>query len=261
MTFDIETLKKIPRLFGLIGYPLSHSFSKKYFGQKFKTKGIKDAFYESFPLEKIELFPTLLKDLPNLVGINVTIPYKQQVIPFLDGLDPGAEAVGAVNTIHHANGKLTGYNTDVYGFEESLLGMFKEANVQNPAELKALILGTGGAAKAVAYVLGKLNIEFSYVSRNSITNGVTYDALNQDLVESHRLIVNTTPLGMAPKIESFPNIPYNYIGNKHLLYDLVYNPAKTTFMQKGEHRKATTINGLQMLHLQAEKAWAIWNRI
>lgn len=250
-------LLKYERLFGLIGYPLSHSFSKKYFSQKFEREHIRNAFYELFPLENIALFPDLIQTYPNLQGLNVTIPYKQVVILHLDELDESAQAIGAVNTIKIGDGKTKGFNTDAFGFEQSLRALFEESG-QQPE--KALVLGTGGAAKAVQFVLKKMNIAFLSVSREAGKGDLTYDELRADLLRQHTLIINTTPLGMTPNIGSFPNIPYHCIRKEHLLYDLVYNPERTAFMQKGRAQGAVVANGLSMLHGQAEQAWKIWNK-
>lgn len=239
------------KLFGLIGYPLSHSFSKRYFTQKFESEKI-DAQYENYPLKAIEEFPALIKNY-NLSGINVTIPYKQDVIPYLDSMSEEAKKIGAVNTIQIRDGKLKGNNTDCYGFEQSLLPFLK------PSHKHALVLGTGGASKAVVFVLDKLGIEWKYVSRTKFSNVLTYKEINAEIVKSHPLIINTTPLGMYPNVEECPEIDYDAIGENHLLYDLVYNPEETLFLQKGKSKGATIKNGLEMLHLQAEKAWEIWN--
>ena len=247
------TWENTASLYGLIGYPLSHSFSKRYFTEKFIREEKAGHFYELFPLETIEALPDLLKQLPQLKGLNVTIPYKEMVIPFLDEIDAAAKSIGAVNTIKISNGKLKGFNTDVYGFEKSLLNISEEALPK-----QALILGTGGAAKAVKYALAQSGIVASYVSRKSGTDVLTYQDLNQDTLEKYKLIVNTTPLGMSPNIDSFPNIPYHYIGENHLCFDLVYNPEATLFLQKAQQRGAYILNGLEMLHLQAEKSWEIW---
>ncbi len=244
------------RLFGLIGYPLSHSFSKKYFGEKFEKEGIQNCRYELFPLKSIDLFQELWDSHPDLVGLNVTIPYKQLVIPFLDELDEAAEEVGAVNTIRKKDGKLKGFNTDIYGFEQSLLHLFEQ---KNDKPEKALVLGTGGAAKAVIYVLKKLNIDSRTVSRDSDKGYFTYDDLNDQIIGEYRLIINTTPLGMSPNINNLPLIPYPSLGPEHFLFDLVYNPAITAFLAKGKYAGAAISNGLEMLYLQAEKAWDIWN--
>jgi shikimate dehydrogenase len=249
-------LLQYERLFGLIGYPLSHSFSKKYFSEKFEREGINDAFYELFPIEKIELFPGLIQNYPNLQGLNVTIPYKEAVMPYLDELEESARAIGAVNTINIADGKTKGFNTDVFGFEQSLRAFFAKNNAQPD---KALVLGTGGAAKAVQFVLEEMGMAHQTVSRQASKGDLTYHDLDEAILQEHRLIVNTTPLGMSPNIGSFPNIPYHCIGKKHMLYDLVYNPEMTAFLQKGKARGAATENGLAMLYGQAERAWAIWN--
>ncbi len=236
---------------GLIGYPLSHSFSKKYFAEKFEQEGIEGWHYDLFPLDNIDKLPLLLEQEPTLVGLNVTIPYKEAVIPYLDKIDESA-AFGAVNTIKIEDGKLTGFNTDVYGFEHSLIPFLK------PYHKQALILGTGGAAKAVASVLNKLNIAHQYVSRTPSNQQLSYDNLNKNIIESHLLIINTTPLGMQPNIKSFPKLAYKYITSRHVLYDLVYNPEKTIFLNQGKYYGADIKNGLEMLYLQAERAWSIW---
>ena len=206
-------------------------------------------------MESIHDLPHLLKLYPSLVGLNVTIPYKEQVLEYLDDIDESAKEIGAVNTIKIKNKKLIGYNTDVYGFEQSLLPSIPVNSLPN-----ALILGTGGAAKAVAYVLTKLGITFKYVSRQKRENVLTYDELNQNTMENYHIIVNTSPLGMYPNIDQAPNIPYDFASEKHLFYDLVYNPEKTLFLNKGKEKGATIINGHKMLILQAEKSWEIWTR-
>lgn len=242
------------RLFGLIGYPLGHSFSKKYFTEKFEKENIKDCRYELFPLEEISQFPALVASQPRLIGLNVTIPYKEVVIPYLHQLDAGAQSIGAVNTILKTQGKLIGFNTDVIGFEQSLAALsFDWKNA------KALILGTGGAAKAVMYALKKKNIAFRLVSRTPKGQTLGYGQMDKKLLEEHSLIINTSPVGMFPETEACPPIPYQYINEKHLLYDLIYNPEETTFLHWGKQKGAQTVNGLAMLQLQAEAAWAIWN--
>jgi shikimate dehydrogenase len=241
------------RQFGLIGYPLSHSFSKGYFTEKFLKEGIDDCHYDIFPLESIEDFVALCEQHKNLVGLNVTIPYKEKIIPFLDELNNEAAAIGAVNTIKFINGKKNGYNTDCYGFEMSLKPLLK------PYHTNALILGTGGASKAVEYVLKKLGISFQYVSRNKTANTINYDVLDERIIHHSKLIINSTPLGMYPNIENSPDISYDFITDKHLLYDLIYNPEETQFLKEGKQRGAQTKNGLEMLYLQAEKSWEIWN--
>lgn len=240
------------KLFGLIGYPLEHSFSKKYFTQKFEKEKI-NARYENFPLKSIREFPELIKN-NSFSGMNVTIPYKQEVIPYLDELSDEAAKIGAVNTIRFMGGKLQGNNTDCHGFEMSLLPFLK------PNHQKALVLGTGGASKAVVYVLDKLGISWKYVSRNPVEGGYTYGELTREIVESYPVIINTSPLGMYPKTDSCPELDYEGITSGHLLYDLVYNPEETLFLKKGKEKGAAIKNGLEMLYLQAEKAWEIWNR-
>jgi shikimate dehydrogenase len=246
--------------YGLIGYPLSHSFSKKYFSEKFAREGIEDCSYELFPLEDISGLPELIAAHPDLRGLNVTIPHKETVLPYLDELSPGARAVGAVNTIRIDEGKLTGHNTDVFGFGQSLERFLAQEEIGTelwPA-LRALVLGTGGAAKAVAFVLSEMGIPFKTVSRDNAKGNLTYDDLDRKIMEDHRLIINTTPLGMTPNIDFFPNISYHYLDNRHLLFDLVYNPEETLFLKKGRERGTATKNGLEMLILQAEEAWRIW---
>lgn len=239
--------------YGLIGYPLSHSFSKGYFTEKFKKEGIKNAAYETYPLEKISDFTTLLQNNPELVGLNVTIPYKEAIIPYLDELSEEAKKIGAVNTIKIINGKKIGYNSDVVGFEKSLIQHLK------PTHNKALVLGTGGAAKAVWFVLKKLNIPYLKVSRTASENIIAYDTISIDLVKEYPLIINTTPLGMSPKLETKPDIPYQALTKNHFLYDLVYNPQTTLFLEMGQKMGATIQNGLPMLHGQAERSWELWN--
>jgi shikimate dehydrogenase len=243
------------RTFGLIGYPLTHSFSQKYFTEKFRSSGIEDAQYLNFPLESIESFPALIKEQATLNGLNVTIPYKEQVIPFLDELDESVQQIGACNCILVKNGQLKGYNTDYLGFKVSLMKKLK------PYHTHALVLGEGGAAKAVNYALKKLGIEFLTVSRRGkdVPGVVQYNQLNDEMLEQFTLIVNTTPLGMSPNIETAPDIPYNALTSRHYLYDLVYNPSRTLFLQLGEERGATIENGMEMLTIQAEEGWKIWN--
>lgn len=252
--FD-PTLLSISKLYGLIGYPLSHSFSRKYFTEKFEREQIAGCQYELFPIESIDQLPELLTSFPNLQGLNVTIPYKQQVIPFLSSLDEGAAAVGAVNVIKIDGKQLRGYNSDVYGFESSLLSFLNEHQAQPK---QALILGTGGAAKAVKFVLKRLNIPFSIASREPQLDQLSYEEINVR-IEEFQLVINTTPLGMAPNLDSCPELNYEKIGSGHLFYDLVYNPETTAFMKKGISKGIPVKNGLEMLYGQAEKAWEIWN--
>jgi len=240
------------RLFGLIGMPLAQSFSKKYFTEKFEKEGIADSMYELFPLEEIHQLSDLLLRHSNLEGLNVTIPYKEQVLPYLHAIDEEAKAIGACNCIKIKDGKLTGFNTDAPAFRESLLQQLQ------PHHNKALVLGTGGAAKAVVHVLRGLGIPFTYVSRSS-GSGLVYEELSREIMEEYPLIINTTPLGSFPKMDTAPAIPYEYLTERHYLYDLVYNPAKTLFLQQGEERGATIKNGYEMLVGQAELSWKIWN--
>ena len=245
-------------LYGLIGYPLSHSFSQRYFTEKFAKEGYAGYSYMNFPITDIGELRNLLEQQPYLRGFNVTIPYKEQIIPYIDEMDTTAVKAGAVNTVRVIRKDndiyLKGYNTDVYGFSRSLEEWFAALNVAFP--LKALILGSGGASKAVACALHCLNIATTVVSRKK---DKTYEQLNFDDIAAHTLIVNTTPLGMFPNIDECPDIPYQYLTEKHYLYDLVYNPEETLFMRKGLEKGASVHNGRQMLHLQADKAWEIWS--
>lgn len=242
------------RRFGLIGYPLGHSFSRRYFSEKFEREGRQDCSYELFPLRSIGELPGLLASYPDLEGFNVTIPYKIQILPYLSSLDPAAESVGAVNTVAVKNGGLRGYNTDVWGFEVSLRGFLPET-----FRGRALVLGSGGASRAVQYALRKMGIEFSVVSRRPGPGQLGYSDLRSAVMQSHSLIVQTTPLGMSPDTGASPPIPFSLLTNAHYLYDLVYNPEMTIFLQKGKEEGAQVKNGLEMLYLQAEKAWEIWN--
>ncbi|MFT4565266.1 MAG: shikimate dehydrogenase [Saprospiraceae bacterium] len=239
------------RKFGLIGYPLSHSFSPGYFADKFKNLDIQDAEYGLYPLADIKAFEGLKKS--KIQGINVTIPYKEQIIPYLDELSPAAKAIGAVNVIDLRNDRLVGYNSDAYGFQYSLEPIWKGRSIPS----HALVLGTGGAAKAVWYVLESLGIQYKKVSRSK--GDLTYEELDKKIMTSHQLIINTTPLGMSPEIYSCPNIPYENISSNHMCFDLVYNPSKTLFLTKSEKQGASIENGLRMLELQAERSWEIWN--
>lgn len=242
----------------MIGFPLSHSFSKRYFIEKFAREGIENCTYELFPLESMADFPHLLTLRNDLCGLNVTIPYKEQVIRYLDGLDACASEVGAVNTIRFHQGQRIGHNTDVEGFRLSLENFLAEKAI-SATGLSALVLGTGGAAKAVAYALKHMGIAFQLVSRSSKNNGLSYTDIDQKTLESHRLLINTTPLGMSPQTDACPALPYDYLTPDHLLFDLVYNPEMTRFLQKGASMGCAIKNGLEMLHLQAERAWALWN--
>jgi len=241
------------RKFGLIGKTLAHSFSKAYFEEKFAQENIKDTSYSLFELQDIQLLTDFIRENPDLRGFNITIPYKQTIIPFLNELSEEAAAVGAVNTvsIQNRDGEIftKGYNTDIIGFQASL------QNLEIPEN--ALILGTGGASAAVNYVLKGLGCRCTIVSRDK-KRGIPYSTLSAEIVKEHRLIVNCTPLGTWPNINEKPDIPYEGISGEHFLYDLVYNPAVTAFLQEGNSRGARTMNGLTMLHEQAEAAWRIW---
>ena len=237
--------------FGLIGYPLSHSFSPSYFAKKFADLGIKDSEYLAYELEDIVQVEPLLQS--GVKGLNVTIPYKEQVIPYLDRLSDEAKKIGAVNTIKISDEGVVGYNTDVYGFQKSLELFLGGKKIQ-----KALVLGSGGAAKAVKFALETLGILFTTVSRQAAF--LQYKDLNKKIIDDHQLVINTTPLGMSPKIHTCPNIPYHLLSDEHFLYDLVYNPEKTLFLKQGSARGASVKNGYDMLVLQAEKSWEIWNQ-
>jgi len=244
------------KLYGLIGYPLGHSFSKKYFTEKFIKEGIDDCRYENFPIKTISELKTLLSQNPQLCGLNITIPHKQVVLPFLDDSTKLPEGLNACNCIKIVEGKLVGYNTDVTGFERSLRLKLKDYHT------KALVLGNGGAAEAVKFVLNKLHIDFKIVSRRLHDGShLTYTDLNKDIIKQNLLVINTTPLGTFPKIDECAAIPYEYLTTQHLLYDLVYNPAETLFLQNGQQQGAVIKNGSDMLLIQAEESWRIWNDI
>lgn len=246
------------RKFGLIGYPLTHSFSRKYFSEKFQRENIRDCLYENFPIPSIHDLQKVFQENEDLNGLNVTIPYKEQVIPFLDHQHETVTQIGACNCISIRQGKLHGFNTDAPAFEQCLKKKLQ------PHHRRALILGTGGASKAVAYVLKKSGIDYVFVSRNPRPGSpeqMTYGDINASLVRSHQLIVNTTPVGMFPAEQEYPPLPYAALTPDHYLFDLIYNPAKTVFLQKGEERGAAIENGSEMLVLQAEESWKIWNSI
>ncbi len=245
------------KLYGLIGYPLGHSFSKKFFTEKFLNAHIADADYELFPLQNLERFNDFLNKYPNLQGFNVTIPHKVNIMPYLDVVSKAAEDIGAVNcvSIRNVGGEkiLYGYNTDCIGFKNSLLpNLTSEHN-------KALILGSGGAARAVQYVLSELNIDYLTVSRGK--GDLTYEAITSEILNEYKLLINTTPLGMHPKEGEMPNIPVQYLTPAHFVYDLIYNPAKTKLMEEGQKKGTFIKNGYEMLVLQAEASWKIWNNL
>lgn len=236
--------------FGLIGHPLGHSFSRTYFTEKFKKEGL-DCVYQNFDIEDISLIRELVSDHPDLKGFNVTIPYKEAIIPFLDELDPVALEVGAVNTVKVlSDGRMIGYNTDVVGIASSLSQREKTG--------AALILGTGGASKAVQYVLRHENIPYHLVSRDPQKGDFTYQSLTSSVIQSHLFIINATPVGMAPHVNEKPDLPYEAITPHHTLFDLIYNPETTLFLQLGHEHNARTINGLTMLYAQAEASWTIF---
>lgn len=237
--------------YGIIGNPLSHSFSPAYFNARFAREGI-HSDYSAFPLDSISFLPGLIAAHPALRGLNVTIPYKTAVIPYLQGLSAPASAINAVNCIRIVEGKLFGFNTDHYGFSESLKPLLPTDSTD------ALVLGTGGSSKAVCYALEQLSLHYHLVSASG--NGdYAYGDLSETIIRSHLLIINTTPLGMSPHTDECPGIPYHFLGEHHLLYDLVYNPEETLFLQKGREQGARTKNGYEMLLLQADQSWAIWN--
>lgn len=240
---------------GLLGKNIGYSFSRNYFTQKFTKEGIANTFsYENFDIPSIQDFPKILQNNPELIGLNVTIPYKEAVLPFLDELSENAKQIGAVNTIKILpNGKLIGDNTDYFGFSESLKPLLK------PHHHSALILGTGGAAKAIAFGLQQLNIDFTFVSRNVKENTIGYEDLDEKIMAVFSILINCTPLGTYPNTEVCPDIPYDLFTKNHIAYDLIYNPEKTTFLSKAEEKGAIIKNGHEMLVLQAEKAWEIWH--
>jgi len=237
--------------YGLIGYPLEHSFSPAYFKMKFAANDI-DATYELFPIEAISEFVELLYSCPELSGLNVTTPYKESVIRYLDQMDPVAGTIGAVNCVLVRNGKTKGYNTDATGFKKSLNPLLKSQHTN------ALILGTGGSSKAVAYALTQLGIRFHKVSRVKTEGVLSYEELSPEVISHHKLIINTTPVGMYPHIDEVPPLPFDHISDHHLLFDLIYNPEETKFLAMGREKGAVVKNGFEMLQLQAEASWEIW---
>ena len=250
----METKKRNIKRYGLIGRNIEYSFSRGYFKQKFEIESLNNFSYENFDLKQIDEIKNLLTQ-DDLFGFNVTSPYKREVIPFLNHLSPAATEINAVNTIKfEKDGSLSGHNTDVYGFEKSL----REIIAEIPE--KALILGTGGASSAVAYVLKKMNIETSFVSRRKGENLIRYDAINKSVIRENLLIVNSSPVGTFPNISEAPNLPYEYLTEHHILYDLIYNPHETLFLKRGKKRNCKISNGQKMLEYQAEKSWHIWNQ-
>jgi shikimate dehydrogenase len=248
----IEVLRK---RFGLLGRNISYSFSKGYFTEKFSAAHFEGCTYENFDIPEINYFTELRKNNTDLNGLNVTIPYKEAILPFLDKLSKNATQIGAVNTIKFTKkGKLKGYNTDYYGFKKSLEPLLQ------PHHKKALILGTGGASKGVAYALDQLEIAYTFVSREAKENCIDYERINATTFDNYQIIINCTPVGTSPNVDVFPLIPYEFFTEKHIAYDLIYNPAETQFLSKAKAMGAQTKNGLDMLIFQAEKAWKIWNK-
>ena len=248
----MEKNQKAMHKFGLVGKNISYSFSKNYFTKKFKILGLDNYEYYTYDIESIQDLSIIINQ--HVAGLNVTIPYKEQIIEFLDEIDEEANKIGAVNTIKIIkNNKLKGFNTDVYGFEESLQPLLESHHK------KALVLGTGGASKAVVFVLQKLNIKYLIISRNPVNDQLAYRDISKDILKNYKIIINCTPVGTFPDVDVYPDIPYQHLTEKHLLYDLIYNPAKTRFLMEGEKRGVTIQNGLKMLELQAEKSWEIWN--
>lgn len=245
------------KLYGLIGLPLNHSFSQKYFSDKFRELNLNDYQYKNFPLKDIHDLIELIANESNLSGLNVTIPYKESIIPFMDEISTETRAIGAVNTIviRRNKGKtvLIGHNTDYYGFSRSIKPFLE--NIHQ----RALILGTGGASKAVEHFFKTIGIDYLKISRSKGKADLTYNELNENIMKNHLLVVNATPVGMSPSIMECPSIPYEYLGRNHLVYDLIYNPAETLFLKKAHERGAVTMNGSSMLKLQAEQSWKIWN--
>lgn len=243
------------RKFGLIGKNISYSFSKNYFENKFKNEDLKNTYYENFDISSLDELESIFRNNPDLCGLNVTIPYKERIIPYLDSINKKAKEIGAVNTIKIGKkGNLKGYNTDYYGFSKSLKPHLKSIHK------RALVLGTGGASKAIAFALKKLEIECQFVSRKPSEKAhYTYRALTKNIIDTHLLIVNCTPLGTFPKIEECPDIPYKFLSNDHILFDLIYNPIQSRFLKLGANQNALTINGSDMLKYQAQKSWTIWN--
>ncbi len=247
-----ETIQK---RFGLLGRNINYSFSRGYFTDKFKNEKLENCSYENFDIPEITAFAQIIANNTNIKGMNVTIPYKEVVIPYLDKLSKKAAKIGAVNTIKFTKkGKLKGYNTDYYGFMKSLSPLLQ------PHHKRALILGTGGASKGVAFVLEELGIEYTFVSREAKPKAIEYSQINADTFNKYQIIINSTPIGTSPNIEACPAIPYEYFTKQHIAYDLIYNPAETQFLKNAKEQGAKIKNGLDMLVFQAEKAWEIWNK-
>ncbi len=245
--------EKMGKKFGLLGRNISYSFSRGYFTEKFTKLGLTDHSYVNFDLPKIEDITDVVKNTDELVGFNITIPYKEAIFPYLSEVDAKAKEIGAINVVKVQQNGLKGYNTDVIGFQQSIAPSIKKYHQ------KALILGTGGASKAVAYALKSLGLDYQFVSRNAGENKWSYSQLDKKIMDSYTVVINCTPLGTYPNIQDKPSIPYHYMSDKHLVYDLIYNPEETSFMKHAKDNGATALNGHQMLKLQAEAAWKIWN--
>ena len=245
----------VRKRFGLVGRNINYSFSKGYFTDKFNSENFEGCTYENFDIQEIDGFTEIIKNTSDLKGLNVTIPYKEAVIPFLNKLSKKAALIGAVNTIKITKkGKLKGYNTDHYGFKKSLEPLLKSHHK------KALILGTGGASKGVAFALDELDITYTFVSREAKENAIDYNRINATTFDNFQIIINSTPVGTSPNTEAYPLIPYEYFTENHIAFDLIYNPAETQFLKKAKEQGAQIKNGLDMLIFQAEKAWDIWNK-
>ncbi|MFV8369322.1 shikimate dehydrogenase family protein [Flavobacterium sp. LB2R40] len=245
----------VRKRFGLLGRNISYSFSKGYFTDKFNNENFTGCTYENFDIQEINAFSEIIKNTSDLKGLSITIPYKETVLPFLDKLSKKAKIIGAVNTIKITKkGQLKGYNTDYYGFKKSLVPLLK------PHHKKALILGTGGASKGVAYALEELNIPYTFVSREANENAINYERINATTFDNYQIIINCTPVGTSPNVDALPLIPYEFFTDKHIAYDLIYNPAETQFLKRAKQQGAQIKNGLDMLIFQAEKAWKIWNK-
>ena len=248
-------MPKTKNCFGLLGKNIGYSFSVGYFAEKFKSLNLEDYEYVNFDIPSIEDFPNIIKDNPNLKGMNVTIPYKEAVMPYLDKISKKAQRIGAVNTIKFTkSGKLKGYNSDYYGFKKSLKPLLE------PHHKKALILGTGGASKGVAFALEELGLTYTFVSREATDESIGYNLVNSTTFDNHQIVVNCTPLGTSPNVDAFPPIPYEYFTSKHIAHDLIYNPEETIFLKKAKKHGAKIKNGWEMLQYQAEKSWRIWNK-
>ena len=238
--------------YGIIGFPLGHSFSRAFFTEKFQKEHI-DAEYVNFEIPSVHLLPEIVRSNPHLRGLNVTLPYKEAVIPMLDSMSDEAREIGAVNVIQVREGRLKGFNSDIIGFMDSLRPLLK------PWRQHALVLGTGGASRAIRVGLERLGLDWAYVSRTAAEGRLTYSALTPEVMEHYQVIVNCSPVGMFPKVDACPDIPYHLLSSRHLLYDLVYNPEETLFLKRGAQQGATIKNGLEMLHLQALASWEFWN--